>query len=788
MFLYGNSVNDVLLTPGNIGGKLLQKIKLSTIEVVFVLIAAACLFVATVHQMSTSGVLPGNDPAVHLGKARQIVIDERVSYSEVAWYPPLFHTIVAILQIFAGTLDAITAAFLLKMLIAAFNVIILLSTYLLSRKLFGIGVAVFATVLTILSIPVIEMVFWGGYANLMGLAYIALVFYVMNKDFGVIIKTFLLFLGAFTLVLSHQLTAFVFVLTFVPAFFLNSIGSKRKFLAFLAVVVGGGLALTAWYARIIIDYADIVIEHIFFAMEETYYLISTVTFEELVKNLGPAFFLALAGIPLMCLILKKKKALKDSILIIFWFAVPFLLAQSYLIGINLPYNRFIYFFETPIAILSAVTLFSFTKLPEILQSRVFPKITKIPKKTVLNVVKIVVLAIIVCVLVFQAYIFVERVKTYPEFYERGTISSYYSGLWAKQHSVPDGTVISTRSPGSWFYIFSDHRTIQETDPIIARSPVPEALLYSFYEMDNSVSLNREFESVSPSAGQAIYVSRFNIWKKAISIPNDQASFIYVNPFGLWIKIPLTETEETIYWLQNSTDTTQLVTEYNHELFTVEKVATFSSNSSAVHITWKVEAHQDLANVKLAFSNNLEPSFNFTEALLPGILEWQNPWENATYIDGFRKWAVTEGPSEMLNDTTVAMVDETNGILTVIELEDIPDWFILGALTNRFIDALRLRYEFGYLEEGEIGQISLSVLAVTFEDEEIVKGTAEDMRELLNANMNLPIQVRDYKTYIDEYNIKFVAVDTQKVLSQIEATPALDKIYDNGRDILYTTKR
>ena len=762
--------------------------KLSTIELVFVLIAAASLFFITVQQMSTSGILPGNDPAVHLGKAKQIVMDEKVSYSEVAWYPPLFHTVVAMLQIFAGTLDVMVAAFILKLLIATFYVLILLSTYLLSRKLFGTGVAVVSAVLTILSVPLFEMVFWGGYANFMGLAYIAFVFYIMNRDFGVVVKTLLLFLGAFTLVLSHQLAAFVFVLMFVPAFFVSSVGSKRKLLAFLAVIVGGGLALLAWYARIIFEYADIVIAHVFFMMEENVYLISSVSLEFLTETLGATLLLALAGIPLMLAILWKKKALKDSILILIWFAVPFLLAQSYLFGVHLPYNRFIYFFATPIIILSAVTVFSLTKIPAVLQSKVFPKITKTTKTLASNATKMLILALIVSLFVFQAYVFVQRVDTYPQYYERATISSYQSGLWVKQHSAPDGTVIAARSPGSWFYIFSDHRTIQETDPIVARSAVAEAVLYSFYEMDNSLTLTREFDQVSPSAGQATYVSRFNIWKKAMSIPNSQASFIYVNPFGLWIKIPLSDTEESIYWLQNSTDTAQLVTEYVHEFFTVEKVVTFSSNSSAVNITWNVEAHKKLASVKLAFTNYMEPSLDFKEALVPGVLEWQNPWDNATYIDGFRKWAVIEGPTDMLNDTTVAMIDEKNGVLAVLELEDLPDWFILGALENRFIDAFKLRYELGDLAEGESSQVSLSVLAVAFESEEIEKGSAEDMRQLLDANMSLPIQVRDFLTYIEEYDIKFVAVDTQRVLSNIEATPALDRIYDNDRATIYTTKR
>jgi hypothetical protein len=405
----------------------LQKAKLFNIELVFVLIAVCTIFFVTVHQMSTAGVLPGNDPAVHLGKAKRIVMDEKISYNEVAWYPPLFHTIVAILQLFAGTIDVMAAAFILKMVIATFNVLILLSTYLLCRKLFGTGVAVASVVFTILSVPLFEMVFWGGYANFMGLAYIAFVFYIMNKDLGVIIKTFLLFLGAFTLVLSHQLAAFVFVLMFVPTFLVISIGSKRKFVVFLAVIGGGGLAILAWYARILIEYADIVIEHVFFMMEENVYLISSVSLDSLMEILGATLFLALAGIPLMCIILKKKKSLKDSILIIFWFVVPFILAESFLFGIHLPYNRFIYFFATPIAILSGVTVFSLTKLTSFLESKVFLKITKKPKA--LDGAKMLILGLIFSLFFIQAYVFVQRVETYPQYYERAAIASYNSGLW-----------------------------------------------------------------------------------------------------------------------------------------------------------------------------------------------------------------------------------------------------------------------------------------------------------------------------------------------------------------------
>ena len=765
----------------------MQKVKLSTIELFFVLIATIILFIVTIQQLSTAGILPGNDPAVHLAKARIIIMDEKVSYSEIAWYPPLFHTILAIIQIFSGTLDVVASAFVLKLLIATFNVLLMLSTYLFCRKIFGSGVAVVSAIFTILSVPLFEMIFWGGYANFMGLAYIAFVFYILNKNLGVIVKNLLLFLGAFTLVLSHQLTAFVFILFFIPVFLIGAIGSKRRFIAFVAVIVGGGLALLVWYARILIEYSDIIINYIFFAMGENVYHIPAVSFSALIKIFGVTLILGLIGIPLVLIILKIKKTLKDSIQIFFWLAVPFLLAESYLFGIHLPYHRFIYFLATPLAILSAVSIFYIMRvLVKSLEQKVFPKIRK--KIIIQNLIKGLVMSLIFWMLFFQAFMFVQRIEPYPKFYERASMSSYDSGLWVKEHSVPDGIVVVSRSPGSWFYLFSDHQTIQETDPLSSRTALAESILYSFYEMDNSRVAIREFDTVSPSAGLAMYTSRFNIWAKTFSIPNNQTVFTYVDPFGKWVNISLSESVESIYWIENSANESKLVSEYTHELFTMERVVTLSDNSSIVNIEWNIRVKKYLALVKLDVINFLESSLDFKEALVPGLLAWQNPWDNPLLRHPNNKWAVVNGPPEILDENLIAALDQTNGVMAVFEFDDYPPAnFTLGALNNRVIDALRLHYEFGDLNQDEDVHISYSALTYSFEsDDENRRKTVIEVKQLLKTEDYFPVQTRDFNEYIEENNIKFVAVDTKQVLSNIEATPALDRIYDDGRSIVYRT--
>jgi len=142
----------------------------------------------------------------------------------------------------------------------------------------------------------------------------------------------------------------------------------------------------------------------------------------------------------------------------------------------------------------------------------------------------------------------------------------------------------------------------------------------------------------------------------------------------------------------------------------------------------------------------------------------------------------------LDENLVATLDAQNGVLAAFEFDDLPDWFTLGALDNRFIDVLRLRYELGDLAEGENQEISFSILVYAFEFKEIERWTESALKQQFDSKTNLPVQERDFCTYIEEYNIKFVVVDTQQILSNIEASPVLDRVYDNGRSIVYTTKR
>lgn len=767
----------------------MPKARLSVAELFFIFLAASALFLFTIHQMSSDGILPGNDPAVHLDKAKTIVI--RTTYSELPWYPPLFHTFLATLLLFVGTIDIIVASLMLKFVVATISVLILLSTYLLCRRLLGIRIAAASTVFAFLSVPLFKMIFWGGYANYLSIAYIVLIFYTINMKCTSSVKTFLLLLVPFTLVLTHQLSAFVFFIEFAPAFLISTINarahSKRTFLAFLALILGGGLAILAWYAEVILRYSSVFISHIFFEIEEYILDIPYVSLDSLVEVFGYTLFLGLAGIALTFVFLKRRKALSVYPLLVLWIAVPFLLSQSFLFELYLPYERFIYYLATPITVFAGAAAYSLATLPTLIASKLSSKVKR--KRKILNITQVFTFAILVSLFFSQGFLLLQRLQSFPQFYETSGMAGYNVGEWLRQYSISDGQVVVSKKPGAWLHLISDHKTIEETwSPVLGRNAVAESVLYLFYEMENTRTLTREYVSDGSLSGQALCLSIYNIWEKVLSIFDSNVYVTYMDTSGKEAVVSLSDTAKKTYWMQKSLDNTQLASEYSHNLFTLEKLVSVQSESPIVNLNWKFTARQNLSGIAMRIFSFTETFFDFREAFIPGVLDWQNPWDKPSSINMSGNWAMVDCPPNSLSDNLAALLDAENGVLVVFEFIDFPDWLNVGALGNRFIDTLRVGYEFGNLTKGESREISFSILLYPFEPRDIEQWTQDGLKQLLDSKTNLPVQGRDFLTYIEEYDIEFVVIDSQQLLLNVESSPILDRVYANDKFVIYAIRR
>jgi hypothetical protein len=351
-------------------------------------------------------------------------------------------------------------------------------------------------------------------------------------------------------------------------------------------------------------------------------------------------------------------------------------------------------------------------------------------------------------------------------------------------------VVVSKNPGDWFHIISDHETIEEPQsPFVGtRNLIAEPILYLFYETDNTQTLTREYMAGGSISGQVMYVSEYNVWKKVLSIPDSYVYMSYLDTNDKEVVVSLSEFAKKTYWTQKSVDEAQMISEYSNGLFTLEKLVTVNSESPLINLDWRLTAHQDLAGAKLRVSNLMEPSLSFGTAFVPGVLDWQNPWDNSSYYDPIRNFALIECPPRILSGNYTAMFDAKNGVLVVFEFADVPDWLSVGALGSHFIDALRVGYQFGDLRNNESREVSFSVLPYFFESMQVEPPTQVDLKQLLDSRVNLTVQERDFLTYIKEYNVEFVVIDAERLPSDVNLSPILNRVYDNGKFVIYAVRR
>jgi len=734
--------------------------------------------------MSMDGILPGNDPAVHIAKAETIIANKGVAYSDIPWYPPLFHVFLAILLLLAGSLDIAVACLLVKLVVSAITVLILLSTYVFCRRFLGVGVAVCSSLFTFMSVAFVEMVFWGGYTSYLALAYFPLIFYIAYANFSSVAKLSLLTMMSFALVLTHQLSAFVFLLIFVPSFLVSSLKSKGRLLAFLAIIVGGSLGILAWYADMMLRYSDIFFSHVFFGMKESIYNIPSVSLESFIKIFGLTLFLGLAGIPLALVLMRKRRLLSAYVLLILWLIVPLILSQSYLFGVYMLYGRFIPYLATPLVIFAGVATFNLIKLPRFLAARLSNAKNKIKWSSRLQVLA---LALLLSLLVYQSALSLEQINSFPWYYEICGSSGVNASTWLQQHSFPRGVVVVSENPGTWLNLITGYMTIEEANPLYSRNWA-EVVEYLFFEAGTDSVRTRESILNSRLSGQDFYASVYNMWEKVFSISDSTVYVVYSDNVGAEKVISLSELPKEVYWATKTSGSVQMVSKYSHPSFTVEKQVSMNETSPLISLKWTFTAQADLADARIRIYSYTSPTFEFRQALIPGLLQWQNPWDSPTRRDSQDGWAVVECPPDSLSDDFVALRDSKNGRLAVFKFDDLPEWFNIGALENHVIDAVRLGYEFGALAKNERKQVSFSFVTEAFEPNHFEWETTESLKQFVGSQVSHVIQTRDFLTYIDSYNIEFAVVSTQQLPMDLGWTRTRNLIYCDGKLAIYTVRK
>ncbi len=297
------------------------------------------IFVFFFSLLSANGLVLGNDPAVHLARAEMILATGKIPISDLAWLPPLYHILLASLITVTGAASVEQMLFVMKTLTALIDLFLVASVYLIGAKFFGKKYGILASMFMLVSLPLYEVNFWGGYTIVLGLVFMSLLLLYLPDIARSSSSVVVTFLAGFSLVLSQQLATFLAVFILPPFIVILLVTSKGKHSkAWIAALSGGALAFLIYYIQPILAHLDTAIYHVFFGIQAMAYQIPSVTLNSLVLDFGFILLFAIFGLILTFSRLRREKKLSIFLILFLALFIPLLFSQSYLFGLFLPFR------------------------------------------------------------------------------------------------------------------------------------------------------------------------------------------------------------------------------------------------------------------------------------------------------------------------------------------------------------------------------------------------------------------------------------------------------------------
>jgi len=751
------------------------------VEFAFAAVFSAVILILFYSIMSMNGLVLGNDPAVHMEKAHIFLQTGKIPLENLGWTPPLFQILLAVLISFTGATSVAQLIFLEKALAVLIDWLLFFSVYLIGSKFFGKRIGGIAAVLLFFCVPMFELNLWGGYTTVLGLTFMFLLFLYLPlamKSFGHVIVAFFV---AFSLVLSHQLTAFITVLILPPIILFMLIKSRGIHLkALIAVILGGAIAFFLYYFQAMFPYLGVLIEHVFFMQKTTVYQIPSTTLSAFMLNFGFVFVISFVGLAIAFLKLRAKKEPLFFLILFMSFLVPFVLAESYLFGLYLPFQWFIYYLMPPMVILAAVSIgFAADQF-----SAFYRKHKQRWKALRLRAVAVS-LAFMVCLLlVFRFGTVYGKIMEGSVYYSTSDIKAYDAGTWLRNNFLDETTVVVTEVPGFWFRLFSGKTIIAETDPVVERNAIAASVLELAYELEHPLTLVRAYDMTKGDVADENYVSINDVWHKVSRSAADGNKISYRANGVYWENISLSLfTRESVY--EDESSPKKLTFHYFNDEVSITQTILVQNDTYPINVAWSLTPKEsEITNVALYVSAFFDLQFSFEEACIPGVLDWENPWSNPSYANG-TDWAVVDFYRSTLTGDYVGFYDSKEEIVFALNFQELPDWGNVGVLASRQIDAVRFQYNFDKVNVNETASFAYQYL--TFSKTSLPEmPNLNDLKGLFDFKPAATFEVksRDYHDYIKEYNIGFLVYDKNQLDTKIIRSKLLETVYSNDRYVIF----
>jgi hypothetical protein len=752
-----------------------------SLEVVFAVVFSILILTLFFALLSMNDLVLGNDPAFHLERAEMFLASGNIPMGDFAWYPPLYHILLASLIVFTGATSIEQMLFLMKALTALIDWLLIFSVYLMGAKFFGKKYGVLASALMLLSFPLYEINLWGGYTGILSIAFMCLLFLylpVVRKSSEFILVTFM----AFSLVSSHPLATFLTVAILPPFILVVLIKSKGQYpKAWIAAILGGAIAFLLYYLQPIMSHIDVLISHVFFGIKTYLYQVPAVTASSFVVNFGFILFFAFFGVFFAFFKLKEEKKLSYFLLLSLSFFIPLFLSQSYLFGLYLPYQWFIYYLLPSLAIFAAV---SFSFIIDLFFA--FYRKIKTGRKRLMKIVSISIVLALFLILLFRFQAVTERIHESAYYYSTSDVDAYDAALWFKE-SFPDTTanVTVTEKPGSWFGIYSGKPVIAATDPIINRNVIAESVLDLSYEMEHPLTLVRAY-AAKGNISDENYISINSVWRR-VSYLSAAGIFLSFRENGVTRYFPLFDLSRETVFEEQSYPKKFVIKYFDDEIILTESILV-QNNSYPINVVWALSPlRSEIDDVTLYISYFFDLTFSFEKAYIPGSLDWANPWSKPSYAQG-NEWAVVNFSRETFTENYIGAYDEKNEVAFALKFVDLPDWGNVGALASRQIDAFRFQYQSDKVNINQTVSFAYQILTFSKSSYPEMQQPSE-LKNLLNFQpaSAFDVKTRNYADYIKEFNIEFLVYDKNRFDSKLLSSNLLQLIYSNDKYVICRIK-
>ena len=759
-----------------ISGRLDEK----KIEIVFVTIFSVLILAIFYVLISMNGVVLGNDPAVHLEKAQIFLNTGQISLANLGWTPPLYEIVLAMFISVTGAASIGQFIFLVKVLTAIVDWLFFMGVYLFARKFFDRRIAIVAVILLLMCSPVYEMNQFGGSTTVLALAFVFLVLLYTPLAVERLGYLAVAFFAAFALVLSHQLAAFLAVFIMPPILLFMLIKSKGAHLKVVfALILGGGIAFFLYYFKAMWGYLDIVIKYVFFEVKSYAYQIPYVSFSEFLLNFGFILFFGLCGLIVSFYLLRKQKKSLFLLTLFLSFFVPLFFAESWLFGLYMPFQWFIYYLTPPLAVFAAVfSVFLFERFVGFYRNNRL-KFRK-------SWARIAVISTVVLLIVMVAYrsdVVYGRIMQASVYYATADAKAYDAGVWLKSTYPENVTVVDTEIPGFWFQEFSGKNVIAQTDPTVQRNEIAESVLSLSYEIEHSQTMIRAYEAKG-DIYEEIFAPINQVWDR-VSYCSAAGDFINLTVNGNEFKFPLSQLNKQVV-LEDQVVPKRVIVEYSNEYVNLTKTIEVNNNSYPFSVSWAISPlENDIDNVKLYLSTYFDLKFHFDEVQIPQFLDWINPWDApASLRDAHGEdWAVVNFTSTELIDHYIGLFDNSSNVAFAFKFDDLPDWGNIGVLGNRQVDAVRFQYQFSSLAVNQSVSRSYQILAMTQNSYPSLQTSS-----LLNMfdfeTAKFLVSARDFTDYIKSNDIGFIVYDRNQLDTQMIHSKLLQLIYSNDRYVIF----